>query len=248
MFAGHGSPMNAIEDNAFTRGWRAVAARLPRPKAILAVSAHWYAEGTRTSDEVQPRTIHDMYGFPRPLYEVQYPSLGSPELAQRVTQLCPGTAIDNTWGIDHGTWSVLVHMFPAADIPVVQLSVDARKSADAHFELGQSLKPLRDEGVLILGSGNVVHNLSLVDWRNAGGYAWADEFDTYIRGRIEARDFARVVDHHSAGASAEMAFPTPDHYYPLLYVLGASHPDDKLTVFNEARVLGSISMTNYLFE
>lgn len=248
LFVGHGSPMNAIEDNAFTRGWRAVAARLPRPKAILAVSAHWYVEGTRTSDEARPRTIHDMYGFPRPLYEVQYPSPGSPELAQRVTQLCPGTAIDNTWGIDHGTWSVLVHMFPQADIPVVQLSVDARKSAGAHFELGRQLAPLRDEGVLILGSGNVVHNLRLVDWRSTGGLPWADEFDTYIRGRIEARDFASVVDHRSAGAAADMAFPTPDHYDPLLYVLGASSTDDKLTVFNEARVLGSISMTGYLFE
>lgn len=247
LFVGHGSPMNAIEDNEFTRGWREIARRLPRPEAILAISAHWYTEGTFTSDAAYPRTVHDMYGFPKPLYEVQYKAPGSPALAQRVLTVCPEAVIDNGWGIDHGTWSVLVHMFPEADIPVVQLSVDARLDAQAHYKLGQALQPLRDEGVLIFGSGNIVHNLHLIDWNHAGGFGWADEFDGYIRRRIEARDFANVVDYRSAGDSAAKAFFTPDHYFPLLYVLGATDNTDTVTVFNEARVLGSLSMTSYLF-
>ena len=248
LFAGHGSPMNAIEDNAFTREWRRIGGMIPRPRAILAVSAHWYGEDTRTSDAALPRMIYDMYGFLRPLYEVKYPAPGSPELAGQVKALLPGTVTDNSWGIDHGTWSVLVHLFPNADIPVVQLSVDARKSPQAHVELGRALAPLRDEGVLILGSGNVVHNLHLIGWNVPGGFPWADTFDRYIRGHIEMRDFAAVADYRRAGESAEKAFFTPDHYFPLLYVLGASDSADSLTVFNDARVYGSISMTGYLFQ
>jgi 4,5-DOPA dioxygenase extradiol len=247
LFAGHGSPMNAIENNVFTRGWRDIAAKLPRPRAILAISAHWVTEGVHTSNSAQPRTVYDMYGFPRPLYEVKYPAPGSPELAERLLQLLPGAAIDNTWGIDHGTWSVLVHMFPGADIPVVQLGLSERLDAAAHLKLGRALAPLRDEGVLIFGSGNVVHNLRLVDWDNEGGEPWADEFDAYIKQRVEARDFEAVADHRRAGASAAKAFPTPEHFWPLLYALGASDEADRLTVFNDARTLGSLSMTSYLF-
>lgn len=248
LFVGHGSPMNAIEDNVFTREWRRIGGMLPRPRAILAVSTHWYGEGTRTSDAVHPRMVYDMYGFPRPLYEVKYPVPGSPELEERVKAMLPETVTDNSWGIDHGTWSVLVHMFPDADIPVVQLSVDAYKSSQAHLELGHALAPLRDEGVLILGSGNVVHNLHLIGWNVPGGFPWADAFDQYIRGRIEAGDFAAVADYRSAGEPAEKAFFTPDHYFPLLYALGAADSTDSLTVFNDARVYGSISMTGYLFQ
>jgi 4,5-DOPA dioxygenase extradiol len=189
-----------------------------------------------------------MYGFPRPLYEVRYDAPGSPALAHRLLSLCPQAAVDNSWGIDHGTWSVLRHMFPLADIPVVQLSIDARLDAQAHFALGQALRPLREEGVLVFGSGNVVHNLSLLDWNAARGFSWADEFDIYIRQRIEARDFASAADYRSAGASAAKAFYTPDHYFPLLYALGAADAADTVTVFNEARIMGSLSMTSYLFE
>ncbi len=248
LFIGHGSPMNAIEDNDFTRGWREIARRLPRPEAILTISAHWYTEGTFTSDTQRPRTIHDMYGFPKALYAVQYHAPGSPALARRALALCPQAEVNNGWGIDHGTWSVLVHMFPRADIPVVQLSVDARLDAQAHYALGQALRPLRDEGVLILGSGNVVHNLRLIDWNTAGGFGWADEFDGIIRQRIESGQWDKAVDYRSAGTCAVQAFVTPDHYDPLLYALGAADSADTVTVFNEARVLGSLSMTSYLFE
>jgi len=248
LFVGHGSPMNALEDNAFTRTWRDIAARLPHPRAILAISAHWVTEGVRTSDSVQPRSAHDMCGFPRPLYEVRYGAPGSPELARQILQLCPDTSIDNTWGLDHGTWSVLVHMYPEADIPVVQLSLDTGMDAAAHLMLGRSLAPLRDEGVLIIGSGNVVHNLRLVNWDMEDGYGWADEFDTYIRQRVETRDYQAVVDYHRAGASAQKAFPTPEHFWPLLYVLGAADANDILTVTADARVMGALSMTSYLFE
>jgi 4,5-DOPA dioxygenase extradiol len=240
--------MNAIEDNMFTRGWQDIAKRLPHPEAILAVSAHWLAEGTYTSDRTHPRMIYDMNGFPQPLYEVRYAAPGSPELARRLMSLCPGAAIDNTWGIDHGAWSVLVHMFPEADVPVVQLSLDARLDAAPHFALGRALAPLRDEGVLIFCSGNVVHNLRLVDWNMADGYAWADAFDAYIRQCIEKRDYTGVIDHRRAGVSAEKAFPTPEHFWPLLYALGAADADDKLTVFDDARVMGALSMTSYIFE
>jgi len=239
--------MNAIEDNEFSRGWKVIAQRLPRPAAILAISAHWYTEGTLTSDVEHPNMVYDMYGFPRPLYEVRYDAPGSPVLARHLLSLCPQAAIDNSWGIDHGTWSVLRHMFPQADIPVVQLSVDARLAAQAHYDLGRALKPLRDENVLILGSGNVVHNLQLLDWNAAGGFDWADRFDAYIRQRIEVRDFAGVVNYRDAGASAAKAFYTPDHYFPLLYVLGSSDATDTVTVFNEVRMMGSLSMTSYLF-
>lgn len=247
LFAGHGSPMNAIEDNQFTRSWKEIARRLPRPEAILSVSAHWYTEGTFTSDTEHPRTVHDMYGFPRPLYEVRYDAPGSPALAERLIAQLPQASVDNSWGLDHGTWSVLRHMFPQADIPVVQLSVDARAQAQVHFDLGRALRPLRDEGVLIFGSGNVVHNLRLIDWNQPGGFDWADEFDATIRERIEAGDYAGVVDYRSVGLSAVQAFSTPDHFFPLLYVLGAADSTDTLTVFNDARQMGSLSMTGYLF-
>lgn len=249
LFVGHGSPMNAIEDNEFTNTWEELGRSLIKPKAILAISAHWYTDGTRTFDTEDPKMIYDMYGFPRELYELKYPAKGSAELANKVkSKLGEHIAIDNHFGIDHGTWSVLCRMYPEADIPVVQLSVNHRENARAHFEMGKALKSIREEGFLILGSGNVVHNLSLLNWSMAGGYPWAQEFDDYIKSKILAKNFEAVIDYHSAGSSAGKAFYTPDHYYPLLYILGASEMSDTVKVFNDKCLMGAMSMTGFLFE
>ena len=247
LFVGHGSPMNAIELNEFSRAWRELGLALPRPSAILAVSAHWYVAGTRVNGAAQPRQVYDMYGFPQPLYQLKYPAPGAPELAARIQTLLPETARDDRWGIDHGTWSVLCHMFPDADVPVTQLSVDYGAPADAHYAIGRALKPLREEGVLILASGNVVHDLRRVDWDMEGGLPWADEFDEYIcRAILEDRP-QDVVRYTRAGNSAREAFPTPDHFYPLLYALGAREPGEAAEVFCKKRMMGSLSMTGYRF-
>ncbi len=249
LFIGHGSPMNAIEENQYTKNWREIARQIPKPEAILAISAHWYTNGTRIMDEPQPKMIYDMYGFPQELYEINYKAPGAPELAHATKDLIHENVIyDNSWGFDHGTWSVLHVMYPEADIPVYQLSVDGRANGRTHFEIGQQVKDLREKGVLILGSGNVVHNLSKVDFSMSGGYNWAHEFDEYIKNRIEQRAFSDVIDYRKAGPSSEKAFWTPDHFYPLLYVLGASKDEDRLSIFNDSCVLGSLSMTSYLFE
>jgi len=249
LFVGHGSPMNAIDHNDYTAAWAALGARLPVPRAILMVSAHWYVDGTRLCDAVRPRMIYDMYGFPDELYRVDYPAPGSPDLAREAAALVSRpTRLDSAWGLDHGAWSVLVHLFPRANVPVAQISVDRAAPAAEHFRLGQELAALRDSGVMIVGSGNVVHNLGRVAWDTAGGYAWADEFDGAVRDRVVARDFDALIDYGSLGDAARLAVPTPDHYFPLLYVLGAATREDRLTVFNDARVMGSLSMTGYLFE
>ncbi len=249
IFIGHGSPMNAIEDNDFSQSWKDLGARLPKPKAILSVSAHWFAEGTFASDSAHPKTIYDMYGFPDALYEIVYHTPGAPETARRAMALLGRpAALDRTWGLDHGTWSVLHRMYPAADVPVFQLSVDRNASFRAHYEMGRLLRPLRDEGVLVMGSGNVVHNLARVNWGLPGGYPWAEVFDRYIRESVLNGDPENVVDPRGAGPSAQLAIPTPDHYAPLLYALGAADATDKATAFNDVCVLGSLSMTSYLFE
>lgn len=249
LFIGHGSPMNAIEDNEFTRQWEKLSLKIPRPEAILSVSAHWYTGGTKTTDISQPRIVYDMYGFPEELYKVSYPVKGSPHIAGRLGSLLKDEIImDNSWGIDHGTWSVLCRVFPEADIPVVQLSIDAGAGPQVHFELGQKLSVLREEGVLILGSGNVVHNLALVDWKQQGGYSWAEEFDGYIKENILEKNYRNVLNYKEAGQSYKKAFPTPEHFYPLLYVLGASKEDDRVEVFNDSCTLGALSMTSYLFQ
>jgi 4,5-DOPA dioxygenase extradiol len=248
LFVGHGSPMNALEDNSFSRGWRAIAARLPRPAGILAISAHWTSTGSRVNNDPNPRTVYDFYGFPRELYDLAYQAPGSPELARETARLIGPVAIDNSWGIDHGTWSVLRWMFPAADIPVAQLSIDDTASRRSHLEAGRLLRPLREQGILILGSGNVVHNLARIDWDLAGGFDWADEFDHYIRDSILDRRFEDVIEYRRAGQAADRAFRTLEHFDPLLYTLGAADGNDRLTVFNDARTLGSLSMTSYLFE
>lgn len=247
IFVGHGSPMNAIENNKFSRTWRSIGENMPRPRAILAISAHWYVPGKFVNDQPNPRQIYDMYGFPKPLYELIYPAAGMPELAARVAGLT-GSLVNNDWGIDHGTWSVLVHLFPQADIPVVQLSVDRTATPSQHFALGQKLTALRDEGILVLGSGNIVHNLRLVDFsRPEAGEDWAVRFDQLISERILARDFMAVLEPENLSADARLAIPTPDHYWPLLPILGAATKDDTITVFNQVCQYGSLSMTGYLF-
>lgn len=249
LFIGHGSPMNAIEDNEYTRNWEKLVCEIPKPKAILSISAHWYTKDTRIMDEEAPRMIYDMYGFPDELYEITYKTKGAPSLAALTRKLIKkNVKIDNSWGYDHGTWSILNKMYPEADIPVYQLSVDSSASAKMHFQIGQDLSNLREKGVLILGSGNVVHNLSRINWTMEGGYPWATEFDTYIKDKIIKREYQDVIHFERAGKSVESAFMMPDHFYPLLYVLGASKENDQLSIFNDSCILGSLSMTSYLFK
>jgi len=250
LFVGHGSPMNAIEDNQYTREWRSIAERIPKPKAILSVSAHWFTIGTRIMSEENPKTIYDMYGFPRELYEVTYNTEGSPFYAKAAKELITReTTFDNTWGIDHGTWSVLVHMYPKRDVPVFQVSIDANATPEEHYKIGRELRTLREQGVLIIGSGNVVHNLRLVDWHKADkGFDWAYEFDDYICENIQNGNHEKILKYSELGNIARLAVPTPDHFVPLLYVLGASYEDDKISVFNKSCVLGSLTMTAYLLE
>ncbi len=246
IFLGHGSPMNALADNPYTREWAALGIRIPRPRAILCISAHWYTNSTAVTISTAPRTIHDFGGFPRELYLVHYPAPGDPQLAERVRQLLTPvpTALDENWGLDHGTWSVLKHMYPDADIPVVQLSIDATKPPAFHYEIGQRLAPLREDGVLILGSGNVVHNLSAFIWGRQGGNLGdtADLFDARVRELITARDNQSLIHYDTLGPEAAFAIPTPDHYYPLLYTLGAGKADDLIQFPVGGIAGGAISM------
>ncbi len=248
LFVGHGSPMNAIENNAFTEKWEALGRSLPRPKAILAVSAHWFTAGTKVTDAETPKMVYDMYGFPEALYRVSYPAPGAPSLAHKAKELSEADVkFDNTWGLDHGAWSVLCRMYPKANIPVFQFSVNRLAPMEEHYRIGRALGALREEGVLIFGTGNVVHNLARVNMYMEEGYPWAYEFDAYIKNSILQRDDEKVIHYERAGACAAYAFTSPDHYTPLLYTLGASEKDEPVTVFNEACVFGSLSMTGYVF-
>jgi 4,5-DOPA dioxygenase extradiol len=249
LFVGHGSPMNAIEENQFVSEWKNLSNKFPRPEAILSVSAHWFTEGTRVTDSLTPKTIYDMYGFPRELYKIVYKAERSPYFAHLTQNMinCKVT-IDNSWGYDHGTWSVLHRVYPEADIPVFQLSIDRHAPASEHYKIGQQLRTLREQGVLIFGSGNIVHNLARINWDMEGGYPWAEEFDAYIKENIMERKDENIIDYQKAGASASLAFTILDHFAPLLYVLGASERTERITVFNDACMLGSLSMTSYLFE
>ncbi|MDE3010954.1 MAG: 4,5-DOPA dioxygenase extradiol [Pseudomonadota bacterium] len=242
--------MLAITDNPYADAWQALGRTLPRPRAIVAVSAHWFGPGTAVTAQARPQTIHDFGGFPRALFEVQYPAPGDPTLAQRLVELlAPQTAVrlSEDWGLDHGSWSVLRHLYPAADIPVVQLSLDARQSPDWHFALGRRLAPLRDEGVLLLGSGNLVHHLGRVEWRdNAPPHPWASSADQWFAERIAARDFDALCRISDFDAAARLAVPSPDHYLPLLHVLGASDEHDRISFPIEGIDLAAISMRSCL--
>jgi 4,5-DOPA dioxygenase extradiol len=250
VFYGHGSPMNVIEDNAHTRAWQRLGTRLPRPKAILSVSAHWTTRGTAVTAMPAPNTIHDFGGFPQALFDVRYPAPGEPELAARVARLlAPVTLapvqLDQSWGLDHGTWSVLVKTYPEATIPVLQLSVDITQPPAYHFALGRQLAALRDEGVLIIGSGNVVHNLARLDPASRGA-DWARRFDAAMRQSMLAGQFEQVVNYRDLGSDAALSVPTPEHFLPLLYVLGAHRADEPIEIVTEGIELGSISMTSVL--
>lgn len=248
VFVGHGSPMNAIETNIFSSGWQQIGKSLPVPKAILVVSAHWYTKGTRVMTQADPKQIYDFYGFPRELYEAVYPVKGSPDDANKALNLLKGIAVpDETWGIDHGSWSFLKHFFPKADVPVFQVSIDRTQPPEFHYSLGEKLRYLRNQGILIIGSGNVVHSFRGSSFDMAGGHPWAYEFDDYIHQCIIDGNHDGVVSFSHAGPSAHRAFETPDHYYPLLYSLGASESRDQIETFNRACVFGGFSMTGYLF-
>jgi len=243
IFFGHGNPMNAIERNAYTEAWARIGREIPKPKAIVAISAHWYLPATLATAMETPRTIHDFGGFPRPLYEVTYPAPGDPALARRLQSLV-GAAPDDRWGLDHGTWSVLVHLYPEADVPVVQLSIDETQPASFHYELGRRLAPLRDEGILLAGSGNLVHNLHTDAWGRhpVEPFDWAVRFETQARALIESGNHQPLVDYESLGRDAMLSAPTPDHYLPLLYILGARHPGEAATFPVEGIDGGSVSM------
>jgi 4,5-DOPA dioxygenase extradiol len=247
VFLGHGNPMNALRENAWTRAWAALGAGLePRPRAVLAISAHWYIAGTAITAMTAPRTLHDFGGFPRELFAVRYPAPGDPALAARVQDLLAPLAVeaDHSWGLDHGTWSVLRHVFPQADVPVVQLSIDETRPPAFHHEVGARLRPLRDAGVLIVGSGDVVHNLHTYAWGEhpAQPYDWALRFETAVRERLTAGEHAALIDYPASGADALLSVPTPEHYLPLLYVLGASDPGERVSFPTEGIDGGSVSM------
>jgi 4,5-DOPA dioxygenase extradiol len=245
VFLGHGSPMNALEQNRYTDTWRGLGKALPRPRAILAVSAHWYIRGTAVTAMRLPKIIHDFGGFPQALFDMRYPAPGDPALAARVQGLLAPLAVglDESWGLDHGTWSVLVHVYPQAEIPVVQLSIDATQPAQFHYELGARLRELRNEGVLILGSGNVVHNLRAIDWNAAAtGHDWAVRFNRQVRDHLAQGDHAPLIAYEGFGPDARLAIPTPEHYLPLLYVIGLQEPGESISFANDDIQNGSISM------
>lgn len=246
IFIGHGNPMNAITRNDYTDAWRRIGQAAPKPKAILAISAHWFVSATSVTSSAAPRTIHDFGGFPRELYQIKYAAPGDAALARRVQNLLSPLKVtpDSTWGLDHGTWAVLRHLYPAADIPVVQLSIDETKSAAEHFDIGKRLAPLRAEGVLVLGSGNLVHNLHTYAWgaHSQDPYDWAVRFENTAKQLMLAGDFRPLIDYETLGKDAALSIPTPDHYLPLLYVLGAAQQNEAISFPVTGVDGGSISM------
>lgn len=247
IFFGHGSPMNAMQRNAYTEAWAEIGRAISRPKAILCVSAHWYLPAVAVTAMERPRTIHDFGGFPKELFAVQYPAPGSHELAERVNQLLGGSAAldEQQWGLDHGTWSVLIHVYPDSDVPIVQLSIDSTKPAAWHYDLAKQLAPLRDEGVLVIGSGNLVHNLRAYAWGDdkLEPFDWAVRFEEVVRDLILAGDHESLIDHESLGDDAMLSVPSPDHYLPLLYVLALKRDGDSISFPVSGFEGGSISMT-----
>jgi 4,5-DOPA dioxygenase extradiol len=251
IFFGHGNPLNALRRNEWTEGWAALGASVPRPRAVLCVSAHWYLPATLVTAQAAPRTIHDFGGFPPELYEAQYPAPGAPELARRVRDLLAPVEVglDEQWGLDHGTWSVLCHIFPEANVPVIQLGIDETQPASFHYELGRRLAPLRDEGVLIVGSGNLVHNLHAYGWgrRHVEPYDWAVRFEQLAREALLAGEHSPLIDYEALGRDAMLSAPTPDHYLPLIYVCGARRDGDEVSFPVEGFDGGSVSMLTVRF-
>jgi 4,5-DOPA dioxygenase extradiol len=247
LFVGHGNPMNAILENEFTEGWRQMGKHL-KPKAILCISAHWETRGTRVTMAPKPKTIHDFGGFPPALYEVEYPAPGAPQLASSVIETVKSRSVqeDHDWGLDHGTWSVMVKMFPDADLPVFQLSLDYGLDPEAHYALARELSFLRRRGVLIIGSGNIVHNLRLAQWENNEPYEWATTFDEQVKSFILEHNHAALIESRALSKEAGLSIPTPEHYLPLLYSLAQQESDEHVTFFNERVDMGSISMRSLL--
>lgn len=250
LFIGHGSPMNAIELNTYSKNWSKIAGEIQKPKAILCVSAHWLTNGSYITGVENPLTIHDFGGFPEELFQVQYPAKGAPELASYTQQLFAKDLLhlDMEWGLDHGTWSILKHMYPLADVPTIQLSIDYRKPGIYHFEMARLLAKLRRKGVLIIGSGNMVHNLGMVAWDKLNqenyAYDWATEMNGVFKEKIMNREFAALCAYEQLNKNARLAIPTPDHYYPLLYTLGLADKEDKIELFNDYALGGSLTMTS----
>ncbi|MBS4073366.1 MAG: 4,5-DOPA dioxygenase extradiol [Algoriphagus sp.] len=249
LFLGHGSPMNAIEENEFVAGFRKVAQDIPTPQAILCISAHWETKGTFVTAMAHPPTIHDFGGFPKALFDVQYPAPGSPELARETQALITQTEVhlDDKWGLDHGAWSVIKHLYPAANIPVIQLSIDYSKPAQYHYELAREIKSLREKGVLIIGSGNMVHNLRMVEWsrlHETFGFDWALEAREQMNASILNGDHQTLINFRSQGRAWDLAIPTPEHYLPLLYSLALKEGDESVSLFNDQALAGSLTMTS----
>lgn len=248
LFVGHGSPMNALEENAFVKKWQKLGRELPKPAAILCISAHWETRGTFVTAMEKPRTIHDFGGFPQALFEVHYPAPGSPGLAKETQEVISTTQIkldSQEWGLDHGCWSILKHLYPAADVPVLQLSIDYTKPPAWHYALAGELANLRNKGVLIIGSGNMVHNLRVLDWNKAeGGYEWAIEANELFKSSLLAGYHEKLIQYEKLGKSVQQSVPSPEHYLPLLYVLGLQGKEDQASLFNDQLLMGSISMTS----
>ncbi|WP_291135273.1 4,5-DOPA dioxygenase extradiol [Flavobacterium sp. UBA7663] len=250
LFIGHGSPMNAIEDNEFSKRWQKMGNEIPTPKAVVVISAHWLTKGTMVTAMPNPKTIHDFGGFPQALFDVKYPAPGNPELASEIQKLItnPAVELDHDWGLDHGTWSVVKHMYPNADIPVLQLSIDYYKPAAYHYELAKQLLSLRKKGILIIGSGNMVHNLRMVAWDKLNeseyGFDWALEMNDIFKNKISNGFHKELIQYEKLHKAATLAIPSPDHYYPLLYILALQTDNDKVEFFNDKAVGGSLTMTS----
>lgn len=249
LFLGHGSPMNAIEENEFVSGFRTIAKEIPKPNAILCVSAHWETKGTFVTAMLNPPTIHDFGGFPKELFAVQYPAPGSPDLAMQTKSLITKTEVglDEKWGLDHGAWSVIKHLYPNADIPVIQMSIDYTKTPQYHYELAQQIKSLREKGVLIIGSGNIVHNLRMVAWKQLNetfGYDWAIEANDKMKKYILDGNHRDLINFRSQGRAFDLAIPTPEHYLPLLYALALQEKSEEVKIFNDKAVAGALTMTS----
>ena len=248
LFIGHGSPMNGIEDNEFSAHWKKLAKEIPVPKAVLVISAHWFTRGTRITAMDMPPTIHDFGGFPKALFDVNYPAPGFPALAKETVDLVKSAnvVLDHDWGLDHGAWTITRHMYPEANIPVLQLSIDYTKPAQYHYDLAKELTALRKKGVLIMGSGNMVHNLGLISWdmMNGGGYDWALQINDTMKNCITNGDHKALIHYEALGKEAKLAIPTPEHYFPLLYSLGLQSSKDTISLFNDKAIGGSLTMTS----